>query len=260
MAVTSKAVPMGTPEKFVEVAKSQVGYVEGPKDNQTKYGAYTGANFLAWCGSFVCWVANQAGLKLPGGNATVYTPNGVAAFKKAKAWTDAANAKPQAGDVVYFDFPGDGVNRVSHVGIVVKDNGDGTITTIEGNTAGAVGDQRNGGMVLKKVRAYKKNNKGIVVSVVGFGRPVFPGPKKAVAPKVVKPVAPNAYPGNPVEPGESGPAIKVLQKALHVPVDGIYGPVTKKAIVAWQKANPKFGAADGVVGPKTFAAIAKLVK
>jgi hypothetical protein len=31
----------GTAEKFIEVAVAEVGTVEGPKDNETKYGAYT---------------------------------------------------------------------------------------------------------------------------------------------------------------------------------------------------------------------------
>ena len=79
----------------------------------------------------------------------------------------------------FFDFPNDGVDRISHVGIVVKDNGDGTVTCIEGNTApDKKGDQRNGGQVCLKVRAYKKKNgsklrKSQPVAVVGFGKPVF---------------------------------------------------------------------------------------
>lgn len=253
------AAEQGTAARLCEVALAEVGTVEGPKDNQTKYGAFTKANFVAWCGSFVMWCANQAGVKVPN---TIYTPNGAAGFKKLKAWTDAAEAKPLPGDIVYFDFPSDDVHRISHVGIVIKDNGDGTVTTVEGNTAGTVGDQRNGGMVQKKVRGYKKNKKGIEVSVVGFGRPNFPGKKGAVAVKAEKPApAPDAYPGDPIEPGESGAYVKVIQKALGIPKpDGIYGPITKKAIVAWQKANPKFGAADGVIGPKSFEAIKKLIK
>jgi hypothetical protein len=57
--------------KFIEIAKAEIGTVEGPKDNETKYGKFTKANFQPWCGSFVMWCANQAGVKLPG--STVYT-------------------------------------------------------------------------------------------------------------------------------------------------------------------------------------------
>jgi hypothetical protein len=62
---------------------------------------------------------------------------------------------------------------------VVKDNGNGTVTCVEGNTASdKKGDQRNGGEVCLKVRAYKKKNGSKVlpskaVAVVGFGKPTF---------------------------------------------------------------------------------------
>jgi len=169
----------GTAERFIEIAKAEIGVVEGPKDNETKYGAFTKSNFQPWCGSFVMWCADQAGVKVPN---TVYTPAGAAAFKKAGAWIDGDLADPEAGDVAYFDFPSDGVERISHIGIVIKDNEDGTVWCIEGNTTNRKGgSQRNGGEVCKQLRAFKKNKKGVLISIVGFGRPKFKkgGPKKA---------------------------------------------------------------------------------
>ena len=148
---------MGTAAKLIEIAKAEIGTVEGPKDNETKYGAYTKANFQPWCGSFVMWCANEAGVKVPN---TVYTPGGAQAFKKAGSWIDGDLADPEPGDIAYFDFPSDGVDRISHVGIVIEDNGDGTVWCIEGNTSGdSKGSQRNGGEVCKKLRAFKKNKK-----------------------------------------------------------------------------------------------------
>lgn len=258
------AATQGTAARLIEVAKAEIGTVEGPKDNQTKYGAFTKVNFQPWCGSFVNWCANQAGVKVPN---TVYTPAGAAGFKSAKAWFDNdGKNKPQAGDIIYFDFPGDGVDRISHVGIVVKDNKDGTCTTIEGNTAGnEKGDQRNGGMVALKVRAYdKKNKRRLLVGVVGWGRPDFG--KSAANPVKPKPepvpvTDPHKYPGDPIEPGEKHIHVKTIQEIMGVPKpDGIYGPVTKKAVVAWQKAHPQFGKADGIIGPKTWAAMMKEAK
>lgn len=162
----------GTVELFLQIAFKEIGTIEGPKENETKYGAFMKANYLAWCGSFVNWCASEAGIKIPN---TVSTLAGAKAFQKAKAWEDAETATPQPGDIVYFDFPGDGVERISHVGIVLKDNGDGTVTCIEGNTSpDKKGDQRNGGQVAKKVRAYKAGTKkGLPLAVVGFGRPKF---------------------------------------------------------------------------------------
>lgn len=167
---------MGQRLDFIAVAKGELGVIEGPKDNETKYGAFTKANFLPWCGSFVNWCANEVGLKIP---SCVSTVAGASAFMKKNQWEKAEEAVPLPGDVVFFDFPNDGVDRISHVGIVVKDNGDGTVTCVEGNTApDKKGDQRNGGQVCLKVRAYKKKNgsklrKSQAVTVVGFGKPVF---------------------------------------------------------------------------------------
>lgn len=61
------------------------------------------------------------------------------------------NYVPQPGDVVLFDWieddgTPDGV--CDHVGFVVCDNGDGTVTTIEGNTSGDAGPS----CVAKKTR------------------------------------------------------------------------------------------------------------
>jgi hypothetical protein len=167
---------MGQRLDFIAVAKGELGVIEGPKDNETKYGAFTKANFLPWCGSFVNWCANEVALKIPN---CVSTVAGATAFMKKKQWEAAEEAVPLPGDICFMDFPGDGINRISHVGIVVKDNGDGTVTCLEGNTApDKKGDQRNGGQVCLKVRAYKKKNgsklrRSQAVAVVGFGKPVF---------------------------------------------------------------------------------------
>jgi len=175
----------GTAERLIEVALAEVGYIEGPKDNETKYGKFTKADFQPWCGSFVNWCGNEAGVKIPN---TVYTPGGAAAFKKAGSWIDGDVADPEPGDIAYFDFPSDGVDRISHVGIVVEDNGDGTVWCVEGNTTGEgkKGSQRNGGECCRKLRAFKKNKKGIMISIVGFGRPKFGAAASSSKPAVTK--------------------------------------------------------------------------
>lgn len=163
---------MNQRNQIVEIAKAELGLIEGPKENQTKYQKTN----QAWCGAFVNWVFKQVGVKIPN---CVSTLAGATAFKKNKAWQDAESATPEVGDCVFFDFPHDGIDRISHIGIVIKNNGDGTVTTIEGNTApDKKGDQRNGGQVCQKVRAYKKKNRGklkpsLPVFVVGFGKPTF---------------------------------------------------------------------------------------
>ena len=179
----SSTAVQGSAARLVEVALKEIGYIEGPKDNETKYGAFTKSNFQPWCGSFVMWCANEAGVKMPN---TVYTPAGAQAFIKAGTWQPVETATPAVGDIAYFDFPNDGVDRISHVGIVVAVNADGTVDVAEGNTsADKKGDQRNGGEACLKNRAYKKKNgsklrKSQLVFIVGFGRPAF---GQAVKPK-----------------------------------------------------------------------------
>ena len=177
----------GSVGRLLEVAKSQVGYIEGPKDNETKYGKWSGANFQPWCGSYVNWCAEEAGVKIP---RTVYTPAGAAAFKKAGQWIDAQVADPEPGDIAYFNFPG--VAGICHVGIVAVDNEDGTVVCYEGNTTGdgKKGSQRNGGEAAKKLRAYKKNSKGVLVSIVGFGRPKYKTASGAPATAADKKICP----------------------------------------------------------------------
>jgi hypothetical protein len=62
-------------DKFIEVAKAELGYIEGPQDNETKYQK---AN-QPWCGAFVNFVAKQAKVtSIP--NCT-FTPSGAQAFQ-----------------------------------------------------------------------------------------------------------------------------------------------------------------------------------
>ena len=148
--------PQGTAAALISAALAEVGTIE-QGDNLTKYGEFTGANGLPWCGSFVNWCANQAGVKIPN---MVGTAAGAQKMKDQKRWHTA----PQLGDLCFMDFPHDGVDRISHIGIVAK-VGLNTVLCVEGNTSGN-GDQRNGGMVMIKQRFIGKE-------IVGFARPKY---------------------------------------------------------------------------------------
>lgn len=162
---------MGQREDFVAKARAEIGTVE-EGNNLTKYGKFTKHDGQPWCGSFCMWVAHEAGLKIPN---VVSTMVGAAEFKKLGTYTEAAKAKPEPGDIVFFDFA-EGGAPIEHVGIVVKDNLDGSIVTVEGNTTPdkKTGSQANGGEVAMKVRGYQAGNKRkLPVFVVGFGRPTW---------------------------------------------------------------------------------------
>jgi hypothetical protein len=146
--------PQGTAAALIAAALAEVGTIE-QGDNLTKYGKYTGADGLPWCGSFVNWCANEAGVKIPN---MVSTASGAQKMKDLGRWKE----KPELGDLCFMDFPHDGIDRISHIGIVVK-VGLKSVLCIEGNTSGT-GDQRNGGMVMIKQRFLGKE-------IVGFARP-----------------------------------------------------------------------------------------
>ena len=243
----------GTVAAILEIAKAEVGTIEGPKDNETKYGAFTKANFLPWCGSFVMWCANQAGVKVPN---TVSTVAGAAAFKKMGTWFEAdCGQSPQPGDILYFDFPGDGVDRISHVGICKGIKSDGVVYAYEGNTSSSKkGSQRNGGEVCEQTRAYKTNKDKVSVSIVGWGRPNYKGNEV----NVDVPVSDTpAFPGQ-IKPGTKSESVKTVQKALGLKADGDYGPATTKAVIAFQD-NHDIVDSNGIIGPKTWAELVKFL-
>ncbi len=82
--------PQGTLPRLIQVALAEVGTAE-TGNNETKYGKHMKADKLPWCGSFLNWCADQAGVKVPN---VVSTRAGAEAFKKAKQW----HTTPKIGD------------------------------------------------------------------------------------------------------------------------------------------------------------------
>lgn len=96
---------------------------------------------------FVSWVFAQAVAtcpSLPGAYCPYVERDG------RNAGRAVAKSSAQPGDVVLFDWGGDGV--ADHVGIVERNNGS-YLTTIEGNTSNGSGSQSNGGVVARRTRS-----------------------------------------------------------------------------------------------------------
>jgi peptidoglycan hydrolase-like protein with peptidoglycan-binding domain len=53
--------------------------------------------------------------------------------------------------------------------------------------------------------------------------------------------------------GSSGTTISAVQRALGIPADGVYGPRTRRAVMAYQRVHGLI--VDGIVGPQTLTAL-----
>jgi TP901 family phage tail tape measure protein len=162
-----KVSKAGTADSMIKTAESMLGYQER-KGNDTIFGKFAQkaydlqSRYIAWCGAFINWAAKKSGVDLA---SMVWTPGGAQSFMKSGKWT---TMNPVRGDLAFMNFPGDGVNRISHVGLVRNVLSKNAVSTIEGNTSG-FGSQRSGGGVLEKVRQYNLKN----APIVGFGRPSY---------------------------------------------------------------------------------------
>ncbi|WP_239121156.1 CHAP domain-containing protein [Planomonospora parontospora] len=161
----------GTAQALLKIAEAQIGITENAAGGGTKFQnwyvssqraketvARDGGNVNAyanapWCAMFISWVGEQAGIR-PTVGWDAYTVTWAKWFQDNNRW--GAEARP--GAVVYFDWKkGQSIYGIDHMGLVVKDNGNGTITTIEGNTGN--------GKVEQRVRPKTE--------VVGYGYPQY---------------------------------------------------------------------------------------
>jgi len=185
-----RANDMNTPDKVINIALSQVGYLEKSKaaylsdpsvlykftegagsDNYTKYGKEMHDIYPAvmdfpayWCDSFCDWCFFQAygvanAKALLGGNFDDYTPNSANLYKKKGAYY---KANPKYGDQIFFNNG----TRICHTGLVYKVDAN-NVYTIEGNTSGGNTVIANGGSVAKK--SYPLSYERID----GYGRPKY---------------------------------------------------------------------------------------
>lgn len=128
--------------EIVTIALSQLGNVGG----QPYWSWYGFTSRVEWCACFVSWCANECGY-IDAGVVPSFSlcSDGSDWFKARSQWQER-DYEPCAGDIIFFDWGGDGVP--DHVGIVEKTEG-GTVYTVEGNSGDAcrensypVGDAR----------------------------------------------------------------------------------------------------------------------
>lgn len=115
-------------QAIVNIAKSQIGNIGG----RPYWRWYGFDSRVEWCATFVSWCANETGVL----NSSVpkfasCKGEGVPWFKNNHQWASRGGTTPVAGDIIFFDWQGDG--KADHVGIVVGSDGT-NVYTVEGNS------------------------------------------------------------------------------------------------------------------------------
>ena len=125
-----RAFTAGSNQGIVEVALTQIGNEGG----QPYWSWYGFDSRVEWCACFVSWCADQCGY-IDSGLIPKFAGciDGANWFKSNNRWNDR-NYEPKAGDIIFFDWEGDGTT--DHVGIVEKCE-NGTVYTVEGNSSDA---------------------------------------------------------------------------------------------------------------------------
>jgi hypothetical protein len=233
----------------LQQASGQVGSWGRPNKFTKEYAGRNGNEYLnsPWCDEFVTWCAHHAGATgpLPKGD-RAYTPTHANDFAAGGAWYSgtSANVKAHAqrGDVVFFDWSGsDARGTIDHVGYVLRNNGDGSVDTIEGNTGT--------NQVALRVRGASV--------IAGFGRPKYtvPPPPKPIG--TAWPYAKGTFMQlgwmNSLGAQKVQARINALGFKPKLAVDGDFGQFTQTA-VRWVQHLLKVKV-DGVVGPVTWAAM-----
>ena len=126
-----RAFTAGSNQAIVEVALTQIGNEGG----QPYWSWYGFDSRVEWCACFVSWCADQCGY-IDSGLIPKFAGciDGANWFKSNNRWNDR-NYEPKAGDIIFFDWEGDGTT--DHVGIVEKCE-NGTVYTVEGNSGDSV--------------------------------------------------------------------------------------------------------------------------
>ena len=125
-----RAFTSGGNQAIVEVALTQLGNEGG----QTYWSWYGFDGRVEWCACFVSWCADQCGY-IESGIIPKFAGcvDGANWFKGNGQWKDRSY-EPSAGDIIFFDWEGDG--ETDHVGIVEKCE-NGVVYTVEGNSGDA---------------------------------------------------------------------------------------------------------------------------
>jgi peptidoglycan hydrolase-like protein with peptidoglycan-binding domain len=219
-------------DKIVSIARSQVGTAASPQgSNCNPYSP--GGICEAWCADFAGWVWQHADSALPR-----FSYSGdYASWALKTGHLRSLESRAQPGDLLAWGS----WSYSNHISVVVAVRSDGYIESVDGNFGDRV-----------TLRSYYPpdlflTGNGSIFAIVspervhGGGGPVPP------------PTPSPPYPGYMLEEGSTGTAVMEVQRALHIPADGIFGPQTYAAVIAFQRTAGIV--VDGIVGPQTWGAL-----
>ncbi len=155
----------------VSTAQSELAGGAPEAMNGSRYYGWAKTGRTDWCASFVCWTYAQSGIHIGPSPYGAQGVNGIPHCDNLKRWfeetpewrwnTPENGYQPVPGDVVLFDYDGDG--SMDHTGIVESYNPrTGEMVCIEGNVGGD--DQAGNGDGTLVRRTYSSMD-----DVAGFG-------------------------------------------------------------------------------------------
>lgn len=222
------------------------------------HGLYVMSYADPWCAAYVAAVAVKCGL------ADIIPPycnceSMIQWFRSHGRWEEDDAYRPEAGDLVMYDWDDDGkgddTGEADHVGIVTCVDGN-EITVIEGNSSDRV-QMRRIAVDQRFIRGYGRPDYAAKAdgNDERDGEPDEGGDEEHVEAAVPLPVLAN---------GDTGTAVLAMQAVLGVRgykcgsygyggwgADGEFGPATEAALKNFQK---RCGIEDdGVCGPVTWA-------
>ncbi|AZB44944.1 N-acetylmuramoyl-L-alanine amidase [Bacillus sp. FJAT-42376] len=210
-------------------------------NNPSSIGGYVSSGCVRMYDNEVEWLYNQ----VPVNTTVMITSSGKSFDAIAKSY--GYNVKPggntgSSGDTVKAGSRGEAVTDLQR-----------KLTKLGFNTGGV--DGIFGPATDRAVRAFQKS-RGLTADGIA-GTNTWNALNGSSAPQPGSSLANSGT----LKKGSKGPAVKELQQKLSARgyntngTDGVFGPNTEKAVIAFQKAN--LLTADGIVGPATKKAILK---
>jgi peptidoglycan hydrolase-like protein with peptidoglycan-binding domain len=212
----------------------------------------------SYCAAGDCYIWKHAGHPFPAIDhpwGFSYCPDAVIWAKKNGLWSASGHYEP--GDTTLYDWEGDGVS--DHTGTMVHDDGGSPFLDFECNTTpeNVSGDQSNGGGCYYRHRSHGPTVMGVLKSsrwLVDHPHHV-PVPDPRAHQRKANPFDLNMR-ALPLRLGDGHlryEPVEWAQWALSIPVDGMFGTQTQRAVRLFQKVHGLH--IDGIIGPQTAAVL-----